>query len=246
MFLRNHSRGVGTHSFGLTPRTWSCQKLFCFLLVSVSWCAQAGQIQAIRLNNKGVQALKDKNAGEAQRQFLQSLSEKPLQGAVKLNLGLAFEDEKKIDQALKDYDSVLRLSSISPTVKMAALVNAANIYGERQKYDKALSYYQQALQIDPNSKEIKTNIELLWQQKPKGGGGDGKKPPKDPKDKNKQQKPGQGPPQKPKPRPKKFKSKELSKNDVKRILEEIKNQEQKIRAKEYQKNLKEPAREKDW
>ena len=45
---------------------------------------------------------------------------------------------------------------------------------------------------------------------------------------------------------KKFKSENLSKEDVRRILNELKNQEQKIRQKINRKKIKEQPRDKQW
>ena len=52
----------------------------------------------------------------------------------------------------------------------------------------------------------------------------------------------------PRPTPQNFKSKDLSENDVRRILEELKRQEQEIRAKQYKENKNTPESqiEKDW
>jgi hypothetical protein len=83
-----------------------------------------------------------------------------------------------------------------------------------------------------------------------GGGGGG-----DQKDKNQQpQQGGQNQNQNPDPnqqdqpekKPKSFQSPDLSQDDVKRILDEIKNQEQNIRAQDYEKGAREMPRAKDW
>ena len=52
--------------------------------------------------------------------------------------------------------------------------------------------------------------------------------------------------EKKKKKPQPFKSKELTKDDVRKILEEIKNQEQKIRAEVYEGKGKSQPRDKDW
>ncbi|MCB0407438.1 MAG: hypothetical protein KDD34_04480, partial [Bdellovibrionales bacterium] len=72
----------------------------------------------------------------------------------------------------------------------------------------------------------------------KDGEGDPQK-----KDQNQQ---GQDNKEQQKKKPKPFDSKELTKDDVRKILEEIKNQEQKIRAEVYEGQGKDKPRDKDW
>ena len=74
-----------------------------------------------------------------------------------------------------------------------------------------------------------------------------KKDPKDEKDQGKKPDANKDQP-KPKPTPQGFKSPSLSENDVSRILEELKRQEQEIRARQYKENKKAPESqiEKDW
>lgn len=153
--------------------------------------------------------------------------------------------------------------------------NLGTYYGALKKVDAALENYQAALEIVPTSKETKHNIELLIQkqQQDKKDGDKGKskddpdqkdkKDGQDPDDKDKKQdgkdkpednKEGQKPQdqkekqvqgnQKYKPRP--FQGDQLSEGDVKKILGELRNQEQKIRANYDKKERKESNNEKDW
>ena len=125
----------------------------------------------------------------------------------------------------------------------------------------ALDAYQKSLESNPNSIEAKQNIELLVAAGEGEGEGDGDdKKPQDGKDKKdqkdqKDQKPKDGegpkPPEPPKgpqgkPTPKPFKSDNLSQQDVGRILEELKQQEDKIREKMQREGAKEAPRDKDW
>jgi hypothetical protein len=125
--------------------------------------------------------------------------------------------------------------------------------------DEALKYYQTALKINPNSRETKVNIELLIQDQENKSGegkGDGKndgkdKPNQNPNDKpddksdHKKDKEKQGV-TKGKAPPPKFNSKELTQNDVNKILSEISQQEQKIRGEFNRKEVKEKPHGKDW
>jgi Ca-activated chloride channel family protein len=221
------------------------------------------KLSTIRNNNAGVdQLLQEDGADRAFDEFVKALEEGSQQPIVHLNLGLTYEQRQQPENALKEYKTALALVGNDEKLKFQALFNAANVYAKLKNIPQALSHFQQALEINPDSIEVKTNIELLWQQG--GGGGDGdsqqKKQPQDGENKNDQsqgddkdqQKPPQQGEQKSKPsegqkkKRKPFKSKVLTKDDVRRILEEIKNQEQKIRAKEFDKAPKEMPKGKDW
>ncbi len=163
---------------------------------------------------------------------------------VRLNLALAFELNGDLDNAIKSYKMAIDLSKTNPATLFLGHYNLARALGLKEKVEEALMSYQAALDIYPESKEVKVNIELLLQQKQGGGGGG-----KDNKDDDKEgqdQEPKPDSPIKENPKNSEYKSQNLSKKDVEKILEELKNQEQQIRAKEYGKGVKEKPRDKDW
>ena len=221
----------------------------------------SSQWEAIQKNNEGVEQLVAEDTEQAYKSFVEALAEEPFNSTIHINLGVFFELNKEPGKALKEYLTAINKSK-APQVRFFALFNAANRLGENKKYVQALRLYQEALKINPSSREVKTNIELLIQdqqsqsqknkdkQDDKGGKGKDDKKKKDKKDQKddkkdqKKQEPQQQKKEKKKPKP--FKSKELTEKDVKRILEELKNQEQKIRTKVNKKSAKEKPRAKDW
>ena len=219
----------------------------------------------ITRNNEAAESLKQKQSYQAYKDLTDILSVAPFQPEVRMNLGFAFELNEEFDKAIKEYLSVAG-SNTRPEMKFQAYFNAARIFGEKKKIPDALQYYQKALEIDPSSKEVKTNIELLFSQ---GGGGGDKNDQQDKQDKDKQDKDKQdkkddkpkddkdGKDQKPQAQPQdnkkkekrappRFKSEELSEQDVKNILEELKRQEQKNRAKMMDQAPKENSNGPDW
>ena len=160
-------------------------------------------------------------------------------------------------------------------LQFMALFNRAQLLGKAKKVDEALELYQKALDIVPTSNEAKTNIELLIQSQQGGGGGEGqdqkdqqdqkqdqkqggqgqdqkdqkdqKKPQDSDKDKEQKEQPKEGQKQQsPKYKPRPFQGQELSEGDVKKILGELKQQEERIRAEYNRKEVKEQPRDKDW
>lgn len=226
--------------------------------------AEEENLRAIWLNRAGLFMLKEQNFAESFHFFVQALEYNPYAPEIHLNMGLALEGQGQGDKALKAYATALSLAK-EPGIRFQAFFNLAQLYGKAKRYDEALYYYQKALEIIPDSHEIKINIELLIQdqqqnkdkgqgdsqdKKDKGDGQDDKKDDKDGKgdDKDKD-KPKDGPKKyadNPKPQPKPFKGENLNEGDVKKILGELKNQEQRIRREYYKKDLKDKGHDKDW
>ncbi|PIS09901.1 MAG: hypothetical protein COT73_12300 [Bdellovibrio sp. CG10_big_fil_rev_8_21_14_0_10_47_8] len=214
-------------------------------------------------NREGLKLLQEKKPSEAQQKFLEALIKDPLEAGLHFNLALTYDLLGQVDKAQSSYKTSLDLAQ-DDEIKFRADFNLGLIEQKQKKVDEALAYYQEALKYHPDSNETKINIELLTQenQGKKGQNGDDKdqkQKDQDQKDQNKEgqdqkdkkddkkdqeQKKKEYAPQKPQPR--KFKSEELTQGDVNKILGEIKQQEQKIRAEFNKKEVKEKPRDKDW
>lgn len=245
------------------------------LLAFLSSCSGHVDLRTLWLNREGKSLLVAGRGESAQKKYIEALQYDPLLPELQLNLGLAYEVSQQPDNAMKQYESAQSFAS-EDLQKFVSYFNQAQLYGKQQKVEEALKFYQMALDLKPDSKEVKTNIELLIKQN-EGGSGQNKKDDQEQKqdqkkdqgkdqqdqdDKNKDQNKDQKddkdkkdpkdqdqkkefqPNQKYKPR--EFKG-ELSPADIKKILGEIKQQEQKIRAEYNKKNdFKEQPRDKDW
>jgi tetratricopeptide (TPR) repeat protein len=218
-------------------------------------------LKTLELNREGNKQLKAQTYNTAMEKYLEAMRFDPFVGELHLNLGLTFEGLQQAEKALQSYKAAeeLALQAKNYPLVFMARFNQAQLLGKVQKVDEALALYQKALELIPTSNEVKTNIELLTQsQQGKGrGDGEGKQDPKDQqnkddkgqgkddKDKEKEDKPKQVQ-QSAKYKPRPFQGKELSEGDVKKILGELKQQEEKIRAEYNRKELKEQPRDKDW
>ncbi len=255
--------------------------IFFLVLIGVlGGCGKNPQVQTLLLTREGNGALKKQNYAAAIDRYVEALRYDPFLAELHLNMGLAFEGLQQPEKAQQAYAQAEKLA-VSPDVQFMALFNQAQLLGKAKKKDEAIALYQRALEIDPTSREAKTNIELLTQDEQGGGGGEGdkkdddkdknkqndkdkkqdkknddKKDDKDKKDKDKKDKDKDKDPKdpnekkqyqnSPKYQPRKFDSKDLSEGDVKKILEELRQQEQKIRADFNRKEVKEQPRDKDW
>lgn len=212
-------------------------------ILSVTNVAGASEtLGTIRSNNRGVGEIENEKAFQAEKTFIETLAEDPFNVVLKYNLGTSYLAQKKFDAASKEYDAILRRTELNKDLAFAAHFNAAIAAQENKNIDLALKHYQGALDLQPDSKEVKTNIELLTNAKGGGGGqGDQKNDPKDPKGENPGSDPQNGDKSKDKP------EKPIGEKEMQDILEELGRQEQRIRALEYgNKKGAEKGPSKDW
>lgn len=226
---------------------------------------QANDLRGIWQNNQGVRKFDGKRSVEAYDRFNDAMVDLPFSPEVHYNLGNSFLTNKEYDKALNEYSQATRFSTGNSKkerdTRFKALFNSAVVLTELKRIDEAIDQYQRALEINPDSIETKTNIELLAQSQSGGGEGQDQEKKQDQGGDKKDQKQGQGDQdqekqqqpqqpqnqgQKPKPSPRPFKSEDLSQQDVNRILEELKRQEDSIREKMNKEGSKDAPKDKDW
>lgn len=231
------------------------------LLIPIS--SLATELGAISPNNQGVKALiKDPekpNTFGAYQKFAEAAAEDSFDPVIRLNMGFIFSMNKEPEKALAEYKMAEEFAGENKEVKFMAQFNQGVELGTKGDIPGALMAYQRALEISPDSKEVKNNIELLWQQQQGKGGGKGQQQNKGknengeggesdkPEEKPGEQGAGNKEDQKQKPQqPKPFDSKELTPETVRKVLDELKSQEQKVRADHYSRGAKERPRDKQW
>ncbi len=214
--------------------------------------SQRGFVLGLYHNNLGLQKIAEKMNYEALSEQITALKYLPLVPEIHVNLGDLYLISKDFEKAEKEFGTASRLAMQNPEMKFDGLFNAGVAATELKNVEKALGYYQSALDVKSDSMETKTNIELLVQSQGGKGQGDGES---DSKDDQKDDKGKQGdrndPNQKfkndpPKNQPQPYKGKEISKENVNKILEELKQQEQNVRAKFENRNVHASKNEKDW
>lgn len=212
---------------------------------------------------KARHALQDKNPELAMEYELKILENEPNSVQTHSNLGIVFDYLQKKDESGQSFDNSLELlerykDQLYPSDVFQIYYNLGLRYHTAKNTEKALEFYQKALEINPASMETKHNIELLIQQQQGGGQGEGKdknqngegKDNQDPKEgddkeqKKKDQEQDRQQTSKYKPRP--YQGDKLSEADVKKILGELSQQDKKIRANYNKKDRKEDKNAKDW
>lgn len=226
-------------------------------------------VQTLYLDYLAQKDIKSGKYEEALTQYYLLLENNNQRAPVHSNIGVLQSMLQKPDEALKSLEHALKLAE-SVNDKEAIYVIRYNLgvyFGALKKIPEALDNYQVALDLIPSSHEIKTNIELLMQkqqdQKQKNDQQNEQQQKKDDqsdkgkndkgRDNNEKDNEGnKGEESKkassPKYQPRPYKGDQLSEGDVKKILGELKNQEQKIRANfdKKEKKGKRTENEKDW
>ena len=199
-------------------------------------------------NSKALKSLLEPDLNKAKEHLQQGMMENGLNPVLQYNMGEILEQVKDFEKAARHFELAARLTN-DKELKFQSLFNAGSNLAQDKKVAEALKAYQEALSIKPDSVEVKTNIELLLSSQGGGGGQGDSQEQKDPQqgDQNQQnQNNGKPDQKKPKNQPRQFKSEDLSEQEVRRILDELKRQEEKIRGKELKKPQKESPNDKDW
>ena len=124
-------------------------------------------------NNQAILYMYQTKYEKAEQKWLQILSEKPFSPHYRMNLAFNYMSGNQLDKALREYEvsgnMLAVLSSVGGTVsdnvkfdiRKKIFFNSAVIFTQQQQVDRALNFYQRALEVDPDFNEAKVNIELL-------------------------------------------------------------------------------------
>ncbi len=155
------------------------------------------------------------------------------------NLGVFLALKNKASTALKEWDFSLKNWLPKELLeKFMTLFNKAFLEGLLGQKKKSLELYQKSLEITPESLEVRTNIELLFQQqKNQKGGKEGGES---------EGEPSQGQGQNPHEQKQKQNPSQLNKQQIKQLFNEIKQQDQNIKEKNLKRNQKGHHRDKNW
>ena len=196
--------------------------------------------EILQQNEKAMSSYK-----EAERLSLESKNYEVLFMSL-FNQAQLLAKDKKVDEAIATYQKALELIPSSKEVKtnieLLTQQQQGQGGGEGDKKDQDQKNQDQKNQ----DQQKKDGDKDKKDQKQDQGKGDQEKDNKDQEGKDKKQDQPKQMQNSPKYKPRPFNSKELTEGDVKKILGELKQQEEKIRAEFNRKDVKEQPRDKDW
>ena len=134
----------------------------------------------LNTNNRALYYMKFQNYTKAQKLLWQAVENKPFDSLYRMNLAFSYFLSSQYENAIKEYHSAKELlvnlvknedgSLKNPKSKLVKTqlyyikFNSAVAATMQHKINRALAFYQEALRALANSKEVKTNIELLTKQ----------------------------------------------------------------------------------
>jgi Ca-activated chloride channel family protein len=216
--------------------------LFTYLLASTFFCFSQDEKKYVREGNK----LYDKEKyAEAEHAYKESLLKKKDNPKAIFNLGDAYYKQGKYEEAAGQFE-ILTQRKMPKDSLAQAYHNLGNSYLKSKKYDESIKAYKNALKNNPADEDTRYNLAYAMkmlqqqqQQKNKDNKNENKEQQKQEEKKQDQKKDVKDQPQ---PQP------QISKEEAKKIMEALNNDE-----KEIQKKLKKQKAkankveiEKDW
>lgn len=219
--------------------------------------AKANKEKAKTYIRKGNSNFQNNKLQDAEVNFRKALNLNPKSNTAHYNLGNTLYQQQRYQEATEQYiaSSEKNDDKIS---KAKSLHNLGNSYFKGNQLDKAITAYENALKLYPNDMDTKYNLALAKKKQDKKGGGQNnqqqqQQQPQDKKEdqkkdqqgKNPEEKEGEGENEKDQPQ---NKNKSMNKDEVQRMLEALKNQEQNTQNKVDAKKAKpdQKKNDKDW
>ncbi len=185
---------------------------------------------------------------ESEKYYSESLKEKKDYPKANFNLGDAYYKQGKMTDAIGQYDVFIKNSSNKDTLSKA-FHNMGNSYLKTKSYDDAIKAYKNSLKFNPKDEDTRYNLAYakrkLEEQKKKNEENKDKKDKKDNKDEKDKQKKDN----KEKDGEKKQEKNQMSKAEAQRMLDALKNTDQKLQLQRKQKGDKDAEKkniDKDW
>jgi tetratricopeptide (TPR) repeat protein len=190
---------------------------------------------------------------EAEIDYRKALERTPSSARGAFNLGNALYRQENYEDAERNFiNAAGQINASDPATRAGAFHNLGNAYLKAEKYNESIQAFRQALRLNPSDDETRYNLAYAMrklseqqQQQQQKGDNDRKDDNKDQKDQqnsneNQEQQDQQQQQQQQKP--------QISKQDAERMLQALKNDEQKTLDKVNQQKAKaSPVQvEKDW
>lgn len=196
---------------------------------------------------QGDKDYKSQNYTKAEEDYRKALEKnKSAQGSY--NLGNTIYQQERYDEAASKYEDAAQAAT-EESVKAKAYHNLGNAYFNKQEYDKSIEAYKNSLRLNPSDMETKINLALaqhiLQQQQQEQN-----------QDQQQEQQPEepQTPPDSPQPQQpqegegesEQEQQRDLTKEEARKLLEIIEQEEQKVQQKLRKAQAKPTKSKKDW
>ena len=225
-------------------------------LITVTLMFSAGILTAQNDNaeiRKGNKQYKEGKYKEAEIDYRKALEKAPKSVKGEYNLGNSLYKQSNWEEAGRSYmNSAGKMSDKDAAGKAAAYYNLGNSYLKAEKYAEGIEAYKQSLRLNPNDQDTRYNLSYAMkklqqqQQQQQQKNEQNKDDKKDNKDQRQQDQPQD---QKNQQQDKQQQQKQqISKQDAERMLQALKNDEQKTidKVKKQKVNPVQVQVEKDW
>jgi Ca-activated chloride channel family protein len=186
--------------------------------------------------------------GASEKYYADALKKKNDYYKANFNLGDAYYKQGKMTDAIGQFDAFIKNTNNKDTLAKA-FHNMGNSYLKTKSYEDAIKAYKNSLKFNPKDEDTRYNLayarKKMEEQKKQNQGKDNKEN-KD--NKNQQKKDNKGNKDKKNEKQQEQKS-QMSKDEAQRMLEALKNAEQKLQLQRKQKGDKEAEKktiDKDW
>ena len=228
-----------------------------YVLIAVNVLVCGVYAQSVRsLVNNGNELYKNKQYSDAEAEYRKSLEKDKSLMQGEYNLGNAVYKQKRFDEAVENYQQALSKTK-DAKIQSKLYYNMGNSYFDAKKYQESIQSYKNSLKLNPSDDDAKYNLayamRMLKQQQQQKKQQNKNQNQKNKQDKNKdqQQKNDQQQQKNNQQRQQQQQNladqqKRMSREDAKRILEAIRNDEKKTQKKVREKAPVKTHVEKDW
>jgi tetratricopeptide (TPR) repeat protein len=137
--------------------------LFGFSAVSTIQAQQKPDKSVEKLINKGLKAYDRADYEAAELNFRKALAKEPVNATASYDLGLTETELEKPLEAAHFFKKAAKQSD-DASLKSKAYFNEGNVWYQKQKYEKAVEAYKNALRQNPNDEEARYNLALAIQK----------------------------------------------------------------------------------
>lgn len=133
--------------------------LIISLLIALPMFSQQ-ENKHIRRGNK---LFEKENFTEAEVKYRKALEKNPFSQKSSFNLGDAHYMQKNYDEALKQFTGIAKNVGVDSKLRSSSWYNSGNVMLEQKKYQESIDHFKDALRLNPKDEEARYNLEYARQ-----------------------------------------------------------------------------------